>query len=162
MQETYHLEGWIFFMLPEVYVHIYMSTCYLLHKRELPVLWSGSDVNYGYSLRPHIKRLWKSIDEGTSWILILKIFTYFQIVNLHNSEYWRRLSLGTWKNMHDPSSSVWITCAAVFSSFTAFGNCFNSEEKKYRNREWYDNIQRIPISGTNFLLSDLVIDLRDL
>lgn len=33
-------------MLPEVYVHIYMSTCYLLHRRELPVLLFGSNVNY--------------------------------------------------------------------------------------------------------------------
>lgn len=33
-------------MLPEAYVHIYMRTCYLLYRRESPVLKSGSDVNY--------------------------------------------------------------------------------------------------------------------
>lgn len=38
--------------------------------------------------------LWRNRDEGTSWILLRwKMFTYFQIVILHNSEYWRRLSL---------------------------------------------------------------------
>lgn len=86
----------------------------------------------GYSLRPHMRGLWKHTDKGPSWILLRwKMFKSFQTVNLRNSEYWRRLShSGTWKNMHRPSSSVWITCIAGLSSFRAFGNCFNSQKKE--------------------------------